>query len=146
MFFCWSAQAYTSIPSTSLLLLYADALDDKCSLEILKATADSLNELDKASISAFLSTFQKGCDKNVEYSEWSNELLFQVVEQYPKLFLKVLHENNSIDQKIILQELKTPVNDEIDLEQLIKSVEKASSNNETNKRVLEALFMGYMNK
>jgi hypothetical protein len=54
-------------------------LKPACNVEILKETSIKLGRLSKQQMKNFLLTFEDSCEINVEYSEWSNELLFYTI-------------------------------------------------------------------
>ncbi len=82
----------------------------KCDIQIVINTNKRLQELTRENIHCFLLGFDKSCSNNVEYSEFSNEVLFKVVYNYPNEFINALS-NMLIDQTYILEELSNPVLD-----------------------------------
>jgi hypothetical protein len=65
----------------------------------------------------FLRTFGPECKNNVEFSEFSNETLFNAIQNEPGPFCKILeNDQNLVDLETILAELKSPLHDLIDLE------------------------------
>lgn len=112
-----------------------------CSTEILEKTANSLDELAVSTVAEFLASFHRDCSKNTEYSTWANELLFEVALEKPDFLLGLLHKNNSLDKKMIIDEFKSPVNDEINLEQILEKVEKSSGPIDIKKEIINALKM-----
>ncbi|MEM9528550.1 MAG: hypothetical protein AAGA31_18190, partial [Bacteroidota bacterium] len=71
-----------------------------CSIEVLKKTSDALEKLSLSDVGKFLATFHQGCDTNVEYLEWSSELLFEVVQRSPEYLIELLDKNNSLDKAL----------------------------------------------
>ena len=65
----------------------------KCDLTIVLETSNKINNLSEDLILRFLQTFGKECKNNVEFSEFSNEVLFKVIQGYPELFYKIIKNN-----------------------------------------------------
>jgi len=71
------------------------------------ATEDQMNSL--------LSSVNPLCMKSVEFSEWVNEILYSYLISKPSLFVKVLRKQEKGIQERIIEEIKNPVHDGIDL-------------------------------
>ena len=97
--------------------------DTLCSLGILTHTYENLDSLDLQRVATFLATFNDSCSINVEYSERSNELLFEMINRRADLFLEVMKMDASLSRESIIEELANPIHDGIDLEATIESVE-----------------------
>jgi len=69
-------------------------------------------------------TFDTSCKNNVEYSEWSNELLFKVLEKSPTLLFEVMSAGQ-VNTDLILNEIKSPLL-EINLQKLYDKVKVAA--------------------
>lgn len=110
-----------------------------CSIEVLEKTANSMDDLAVSTVAEFLASFHRDCSKNAEYSTWANELLFEVAFKKPDFLLGLLHKNNSLDKGLILEEFKSPVSDEINLDEVLDKMEKSGGPNEIKKEVLNAL-------
>ena len=98
--------------------------DTLCSIEILKQTYDHMDSLYSGEILQFILTFDSICKNNAEYSEWSNELLFEVANKYPSKLLEQIDRNSEVDLDYILNEFSTPIHDGIYLN---KTLEKMKS-------------------
>lgn len=72
-----------------------------CSIKVLKNTDERIDNLDLKTVAEFLASFHKDCSNNVEFSEWSNELLFKVAHKKPDLLLQLLDKNDSINKELI---------------------------------------------
>lgn len=133
-------------PSIILILVLGGAISlqaqetTKCDLAILRETNANLNNLDEKQITQFLFTFDTSCDINVEYSEFSNELLFQVLDKHTAQLLTVLLKQGEVlRMDVILNELSSPVNDSFDIEELISKVRKAQVNKRLQEDVIKVL-------
>ncbi|MCI4671897.1 MAG: hypothetical protein MRZ79_27390 [Bacteroidia bacterium] len=110
-----------------------------CSTQILKRTSENIEDLGVSLAAQFLATFSSSCKDNVEYSEWANELLFELIAKHPGYLLQLLHKNNSLDKETIKQQLEKPVHDGIDLEMIIKNTTAAEAPKEIKDEILAVL-------
>jgi hypothetical protein len=111
----------------------------KCDLAVLLETSKNTGSLSHAGISQFLHTMGQECRENVEYSEWSNELLFSVLDKQTEATLIVLYKKErSLEMDEILRSLEDP-GDLISIDSLITKVEKTNPVNPMRTRVVAAL-------
>jgi len=111
----------------------------KCDIEILKEVEKDLKNLTSDQLVNFLSTFDESCNNNVEFAEWSNELLFQVVAKYPKQTIEIAKISKDINFKAILTELESPVNDMLEPQQLKEKILAVVIQSEYKNRIIQAL-------
>jgi len=114
-------------------------VDYWCSIEILGETNQTIDDLSLIQVAFFLATFHKDCEKNIEYSEWSNELLFEVLNRQPEYFLQLLSKNDSLDKALILENLKSPINDKLNIHNLIDNLSKIQDYAQVKLEVINAL-------
>jgi len=91
-----------------------DTSNIHCNIEAVKLLDENMNNPTEQEITFFLLTFNKLCKNNIEYSEYSNEILFRVINKYPVKVIKLINKNLKIDKKLLLFELSEPINEEID--------------------------------
>jgi hypothetical protein len=111
----------------------------KCNRNILLEFDNHLDSLNNKLAKDFLHTFDKSCSNNVEFSEWSNELLFQFIEHYPDIFIKLLSSKEIFDTTYIYKNLETPVNDGINLEKIRANIKSVKSNSPIKAKLLECI-------
>ena len=111
----------------------------KCDIKKVKVVHDNINVLTYGMIKDFLCTFDATCSNNAEFSAFSNEMLFKVIEQSPGLFLKVLHKENMDNIPIILSEIRNPIQGGFKLKDLYEKVKGVSSHKAYKDKILEAL-------
>lgn len=99
-------------------------VDYWCSTDILRKTEKNIDNLDLVLVADFLATFHESCENNAEFSEWSNELLFKVISKKPDRFLELISKNSSLSRDYIIDELKSPIHDQIDLDIVADNIEK----------------------
>lgn len=111
----------------------------KCDLEVLKLTSETVENLTSSRIRDFLCTIDESCVNSAEFSEVSNELLFEIFLREPKLSLEILNNrpNQSID--FILKELSEPIHDGIDLERVYSNVSQVKGHKELKGRVMKSI-------
>lgn len=113
---------------------------EKCDIQVIVETEKSLLELSDDQIKCFLEGFSESCSNNVEYSEYSNEVLFKVISKYPDKFLSALS-NLKIEREYIYSELSNSILD-FDLLDIRKRIEETKSNSEYKSKVLLFLNEG----
>jgi len=106
----------------------------RCNIDIVLQLSKTIEDPDEGDILNFLYTFDETCNSNVEYREFSNEVLFQVIQKHSYQVLDLLS-NKNVKTYLILQELKSPVSDTYnrkDVEIVIKKVESIIENKKKN--------------
>lgn len=83
----------------------------QCNIIIVRETNRNINNLEFSDVALFLQTFSEKCRNNVEYSEFSNEVLFKVLEAYPVEIIKCFDTCEKIEINFILSELSNPIHD-----------------------------------
>lgn len=124
-----------------LLLLSCKAnnniIQNPCDTDYLHKleNADTLSD---RKIFLFLKNYSNtACYNNVEYSEVSNEMLFFILEKYTGQFISQLDKIS--DKAKILDELASPVHDEIDITSVLDKVKIYDKYPETKQEVIVAL-------
>jgi len=88
----------------------------------------------------FLLTFDDQCQSNVEYTEWSNELLFEMLNTQTELTVKTIaNETKSIERVAVLKNLEEPLHDRFNLKSIIAKVEKVKFNAEAKREIVSRL-------
>ena len=83
---------------------------EKCDINKLVVVDNHLDSLTYQIVKDFLCTFDDTCKTNSEYSEWSNEILYKVIEKAPEIFFQVITKEQ-IDNKILIEEIENPILD-----------------------------------
>ena len=115
-----------------------------CDIEILREVKDSLKNNTEINYSIFFSTFDISCKQNVEFSEWSNELLFEVLYFNPEKFIINLS-NKQSKINLILSELYTPVADHV-FDNLIAKIEKLNFLKNSKESILKERIVKALKK
>jgi hypothetical protein len=83
----------------------------KCEIEKVKAIHDNINNLTFKMVEDFLCTFDSSCETNVEFSQWSNEMLFKLLDKEPELVIKVFDQSHLDNIGNLLDEIENPIHD-----------------------------------
>ena len=113
----------------------------KCDGTVLHSTSGKIGKLNQKELTDFFLTFGKECSDNVEYSEWSNELLFDVLDKQTELMMKTIQkEKNKIDFDEILDVISSPLLDE-NIDKLIEKVKGTKVDSEFKQTILDKLII-----
>jgi hypothetical protein len=123
-----------------------DSVILKCNEDIVLRVHEHLDSLSIKEIIQFLKVFSIECRNNVEFSEFSNEVLFEVMDRQPMSFIKAICETQSdIEYQAIYDEIKSPLHDLIPLDSIKKSVESAPQRCERIDSVIKSLDIATRN-
>ena len=109
-----------------------------CNTNVLLKVSSELDSLNSKTLIQFFTTFDSTCESNIEYSEWSNELLFKVLERHPEQSLKILEADHSKRVDYILAELEDPLLD-VDIKKVYIRVHSSNRKSSIKSKVLSAL-------
>lgn len=111
-----------------------------CSIEAVTAAQQHLDLLSKEEFLCFIGTFDPSCSTNVEYSEFSNEVLFNVLLKHPEYLIQYVADNVQVSAtEYILACLATPISDAVPSEQCIKAVSEAEGSSMAKERLIKVL-------
>jgi len=112
----------------------------KCDGTVVLSIQNKVGRLTEKDLRDFLLTFGKECQNNVEFSEFSNEVLFLVLDKQTELMLKTIEkEEKKIELDEILDDLSSPISDMIVVKNLIPKVEKVKIDSRLKKLILDRL-------
>jgi hypothetical protein len=111
----------------------------KCDIEKVVSLKKQLPNASNESIGAFLSTISADCNNNVEFSQFSNEVLFEVLEAKPRDVILIIGKENTIDKDEIYRMLESPINESVNLNELIANIDKLEIQNIEKTKFLEVL-------
>jgi len=105
---------YTKIKKSVLLLfilipiILKSQTENNCNVKKVLIVHQNIDNLSEQNVLDFLLTFNKSCKKNVEYSEFSREVLYELLDKNPLILIEVMDRFNSeIDKEYILYRLKS---------------------------------------
>ena len=111
---------------------------EKCDLEVVKMTDHNIQSLNIEMINAFICAFDTACAKNAEYSEWSNEVLFKIANQYPDYLLTAIKANRP-SIPFLLHQFQNPVNDTISLQTIYDKLKATPAQMKFKEQFLAAI-------
>lgn len=89
--------------------------DDICLANIVKVKNDIQQmQINNQNINSFLDCFIEHTN-NIEILEFRNEVLFQLMENYPSNFMSIIRHKNEKIQKNVCQDIERPVHDGINI-------------------------------
>jgi hypothetical protein len=111
----------------------------KCDRTVLLWTSEKIGKLNQKEITDFLLTFGEECRNNIEYSEWSNELLFFLLDKQADLTVKTIEkEEKTLEMEAILEDLSSPLVDP-NIKDIISKIEKVKIKKELKDKIIERL-------
>ncbi|WP_281988582.1 hypothetical protein [Aquimarina aggregata] len=110
----------------------------KCDMEKVTVLKQQLPSASKESILSFLSTISVDCKNNAEFGQFSNEVLFEVLKAKPIEVLMIVEKEN-VEKDEVYKMLENPINDAINLNKLIDSINKLELQSVEKSKFLEAL-------
>ena len=115
------------------------AVDDKrCNIDIVLEVDEEIEALNDKQINLFLYSFDKSCANNVEFGEYSNEVLFKVIGKYPELVaLNLVKEG--INKTVIYEELSSPVSELSNIKDTYNTILESNIDESIKKELLNAL-------
>jgi len=122
----------------TLTKMSAMTLCEKCDIEKINIIYNNLDNLTFEMVDDFLCTFDKSCKNNVEFTQWSNEMLFKVLTKSPELYFKVLTKGKLKNAELLLEEIKNPVI-EIDYQIIYDKIKKVDTEEKLKKEYLKML-------
>ena len=129
------------IPNMKEKHIVSEHIKKRCDIDIVLETDENMANLSDNLIYLFLYSFDESCNNNAEFIEYSNEVLFKLLIHYPEeIATNIIKED--INQKIILNELSSPINDGINVNEVIKSVKKSNIDKIMKKKFITALKGG----
>ena len=112
----------------------------KCSMASLLEVSKHVGRVTHEEMVNFLVTFDPECRNNVEYFEWSNELLFELLEKQTELTARTIaNQAKRIDLTTIFENLEDPILDRFNIKTIIGKVEKINFNQEIKKEIIDRL-------
>ncbi|MBI9059667.1 MAG: hypothetical protein JEZ01_18025 [Labilibaculum sp.] len=104
----------------------------RCNFDFLKLVADNFNTLNYKQVHDFLLTFDEKCKNNVEFSEWSSELLINTLNKYPDLVIQSIQTDSNINAALIYNNIESPIID-INFNEIYINLNKIEDSDVKNK-------------
>ncbi len=115
--------------------------EKECNIQFLSYLDRNESSLTTEEIFTFTTLFNNdSCELNVEFIEYRNEVLLEIVEKYPKLFVSTLSKISMLTKKKILTELSQPLLD-VNIDNIIKKINGVKNHTEIKNEINAALVL-----
>lgn len=135
----------TIILTLTLSTVFAQIDCKKCDIEKVKVVSENMDNLNIHIVEEFLCTFDNSCNTNIEYSQWSNEILYQLFDNDPELIFKVFEQGQVDNAQILLNELEHPIQD-FDYQKIYNEIEETKTNSDFKDKVLKSIELAAYKK
>ena len=128
----------TILLTLTLSTLFAQKGYNKCDIEKVKTVHENIDNLTYEMVENFLLTFDSSCETNIEFSQWSNEMLYKLFEKDPDLTLKVLEQSNLNNIETLLDEIKNPIK-ETDYQKIYDKILRTEKRSQLQEKILKSI-------
>lgn len=111
----------------------------KCKIDAVKEVKNNIDNLTEEQAYNFLCCIDESCSINVEFTEFSNEILYLLLYKRPELALKILSIHSNISLNYLRKQLENPINDKIDVNNVYKSIEDVGNYEAMKKELLSSI-------
>ncbi|MBK6266383.1 hypothetical protein JKA74_15165 [Marivirga sp. S37H4] len=134
----------TPVVETDIVNKSTKTPEGRCDISVILQTSESIENLTNEDIYKFLFTFSEDCKNNIEFGEFSNEVLFEVLLRYPLEISNNL-KKDSIYQDIILNEIANPIMEMQSADEIINNVNSLEIPEQTKQDVISSykISIGY---
>lgn len=130
----------------SILMVFACSTQKKakrfecteCNIATITTTDKEIETVKVGQVITFLCTIKKECSKNVEFSEYSNEVLFKLIDRRTQTFIDAFANVPESDRINLLDVIANPLLDYNTAELKIK-IEKSEASDGIKKSLIAAL-------
>lgn len=118
--------------------------EGRCDINTILRTKNRIENLTDDDVYTFLFTFSEDCKNNVEFGEFSNEVLFEVVLKYSDIISNNL-KKDSIYQDVILNELANPIMEMESMDTIIEAINSLDVTKQAKQDVITSfkITLGY---
>lgn len=128
----------TVILTLTVSIVFAQSDCIKCDIEKVKIVNDNMDNLTFQMVEDFLCTFDNSCGNSAEYSEWSNETLYNLLDKNPNLIFKVVDQNEMDNIPTLLNEIENPIH-EFDYQRIYEKVSDLKTKSDIKEKILRSI-------
>lgn len=129
-----------------LLLSLSHSKELKCSVDAVSKVESSKDSISNRIIDEFLISFNASCTNNVEYTQYSNEVLFNLVAKFPTQFTEVIIKNKSkYEIGTILENFANPIHDGVAFKKIYNNLKEIKTPDKLILRIMAAVLVGARN-
>lgn len=116
-----------------------------CNIEVVLYTYENIDSLSTDAIDMFLKIFTEECNRNVEFSQFSQEMIFEVFSKYPKEVAELISRDD-YNVVALTSELESPLLDPV-IEPIITDIRATGIRHTKIDSIVAALERGvqYLN-
>ncbi len=111
---------------------------EKCDRRKVLAASQNIDNLNGQLIYNFLCTFDESCSINVEYSEFSNDVLYKILSKHPKAIVKLIADNPELNSEAIYKQIASPLLD-YNYNSIVNSMKEIEGNEEIKTRIIDSV-------
>jgi len=110
-----------------------------CDIQIVVYVHKNIKTVTSLDIQKLLASLNKKCKDNAEFSEFSNEVLFELMVERTEDVLKIIdNTKHKLDREYLYNNLADPVKD-FDLQGIMNKVKVVNCSDAIKKRVIDSL-------
>lgn len=99
----------------------------QCDIEIVLKLDEQIDSVSYNLLYQFLCTFDHSCLNNLEYSQFSNEILYETLKKHPGAIIEIISKHPELNREYIYKEISSPLLD-YDYNSIIKSLKSLDLN------------------
>lgn len=111
---------------------------EKCDVQKVLAVSQNMDDLNYQFVYNLLCTFDESCSRNVEYSEFSNEVLYKLLSKHPKAIVEIISDNPELNSEYIYKQMSSPLLD-YDYNNIINSVKAIEGNADVKNSIIKSV-------
>ena len=111
---------------------------EKCDGKKVLAISHNMDNLNYQLIYDLLCTFDEKCLRNMEYSEFSNDILYKVLSKHPRAIVEIISDGSELDSEYIYKQISSPLLD-YNYNSIINSVKALEGNEDVKSRIISSI-------
>ena len=111
---------------------------EKCDIEKVKTVNENIGDLTFKIVEEFLCTFDDSCGANIEFSQWSNEMFYKLLDIDPNLVFRVLESGQADNMEILLDEIENPIH-EFNFENIYAKISNVETTLEFKEKLMKSI-------
>ena len=113
---------------------------DICNLNAVKAVNQHINKLSDRMCLEFLMAINTNCTNNVEFQEYSNETIFNILAKNPLILCKTIDKHKSkINNELVFRMVSDPISDQIDLIMIKNEIKKLKYSGKSKQELIKSI-------
>ena len=104
----------------------------------MKTVHENVDNLTFRMVEDFLCTFDSACETNIEFSQWSNEMLYTLCDKEPDLVFKVLEQSQLSNIEIQLDAMENPIHN-FDYQRIYVKIKDTETKSEFQEKILKSI-------